>query len=83
MRPVTTTSFAKMAWLREVVVVVVTELCVGRVTAWATEVFWFRRWCSDLGLFCWSLSACIRWHCYFLCAAHQMFDQMTDRNFLS
>lgn len=43
--PVTAAGLAEVTWLRVVVVVVVTELGVGGVAAWAWEVllFWWRR----------------------------------------
>lgn len=80
MSPVTTASFAEMAWLREVVVVIVTELSVCRVTAWAPEVFRFRRRGTNLGRLRWSLNACLRRHCVVLYPAHNLFDEMSQRS---
>lgn len=43
MGPITTTGLTEMPWLREIIVIIVTELGVSGITAWAREVLLFRR----------------------------------------
>lgn len=59
-RPITAARFAEMTWLREVVVVVVTEFGVGGIATWARKMLRLRRRCTSLLLFGNSSFTCIR-----------------------
>lgn len=61
-RPITAARFAEMTWLREIVVVVVTEFCVGGITTWARKMLRLRSRCTSLLLFGCSSVTHIRRH---------------------
>lgn len=46
MGPITATRLTEVAWLGEIIVVVVTKLSIGGITARAREVLLLRRWSS-------------------------------------